>query len=248
MYLINRVLTKALSAFLLCYKPQIRTFLEQANTNVQLTLQKQSAIDRNEQSSQFSNVIFALVLVLTIFKRLWTNVYLLCTTSSLLSQNNWCHLTYTLYNPDTSLRRSVWVGPDGVRLRESSLYFAFNFLINQSVIGNKTFYELNPAVLLTKCKIANCVVKSEERVKVIEISHERGRKELFNSTEQNTDDEFSFNETVICEQNLQQYRSYMIWTELTVEQVYLSRMRQKRSISKTNFLQKKYFCSELKTK
>ena len=46
-----------------------------------------------------------------------------------------------------------------------------------------------------------------------------GWTELFDFTEQNMNDEFSFKGTVISEQNLQQNRSYMIWAELTVEQV-----------------------------
>ena len=38
----------------------------------------------------------------------------LCIGLGLLSQNYWCHVTSTLYKPDTSLRRTVGVGPDGV--------------------------------------------------------------------------------------------------------------------------------------
>ena len=42
------------------------------------------------------------------------NVHLI--GSALLSQNYWCHVTSTLYKPDTSLRRTVGAGPDGIRL------------------------------------------------------------------------------------------------------------------------------------
>ena len=52
-----------------------------------------------------------------------SRVYSVCIGLALLSQNYWCRLTSTLYKPDTSLRRTVGVGPDGVRLRESSLYY-----------------------------------------------------------------------------------------------------------------------------
>ena len=41
---------------------------------------------------------------------------------ALLSQNYWCRLTSTLYKLDTSVRQTVGVGSEGVRLRESSLY------------------------------------------------------------------------------------------------------------------------------
>ena len=37
----------------------------------------------------------------------------------IISQNYWYHVTSTLYKPDTSLRQTVVVGPDGVCLRES---------------------------------------------------------------------------------------------------------------------------------
>ena len=40
----------------------------------------------------------------------------------ILSQNYSCNLTSTLYKPGTSLRRTAGVGPDGIRLRESSLH------------------------------------------------------------------------------------------------------------------------------
>ena len=40
---------------------------------------------------------------------------------ALLSQNYWCRLTSTLYKPDNYQRRTVGVGPDGVRLGESLL-------------------------------------------------------------------------------------------------------------------------------
>ena len=36
-----------------------------------------------------------------------------------LSQNFWCHITTTLYKLDTSLKRTVGVSPDAVRLGES---------------------------------------------------------------------------------------------------------------------------------
>ena len=36
-----------------------------------------------------------------------------------LSQNYWCHVTLTLYKPDTFLRRTVGTGLDGVLLGES---------------------------------------------------------------------------------------------------------------------------------
>ena len=37
-----------------------------------------------------------------------------------LSQNYWCHVTSTLYKPDTSPRRTAVVGPDCVRLIQNS--------------------------------------------------------------------------------------------------------------------------------
>ena len=40
----------------------------------------------------------------------------------ILSQNYWGHVTSTHYKPDTSLRRTVGVGPDGVHLMKNSLY------------------------------------------------------------------------------------------------------------------------------
>ena len=49
-------------------------------------------------------------------------VFSICIGSALLFQNYWCHLTSTLYKPDTSLRRTVGVSPDSVHLRESSLF------------------------------------------------------------------------------------------------------------------------------
>ena len=48
-------------------------------------------------------------------------MYSLCIGSALVSQNYWPHVTSSLYRLDTSLRRTVKLGPDGVRLRESSL-------------------------------------------------------------------------------------------------------------------------------
>ena len=38
-------------------------------------------------------------------------------------QHSWGHVTLTLFKPDTSLRRTAEAGPNGVRLRESWLYW-----------------------------------------------------------------------------------------------------------------------------
>ena len=51
-----------------------------------------------------------------------SRVYSVCVGLALLSQNYCFHLTSTLYKPDTSSRRTIGVGPDGVRLRQSWLY------------------------------------------------------------------------------------------------------------------------------
>ena len=49
-------------------------------------------------------------------------VFIVHQLSFIISQNYRSHATSTLYKPDTSLRRTVELGPDVVRLRESSLY------------------------------------------------------------------------------------------------------------------------------
>ena len=75
------------------------------------------------KNNPFSNIILSQFVVLTTLDRRKTATCIHCASPpALLSQNYWCHLTSTLYKPDTSLRQTVGVGPDGVRLRESSLY------------------------------------------------------------------------------------------------------------------------------
>ena len=43
-------------------------------------------------------------------------IFISCIGSALLSQNYWCHVTSTLYKPDTSLRWTVWAGFDSAIL------------------------------------------------------------------------------------------------------------------------------------
>ena len=74
-----------------------------------------------QKQSIFQYYFFQLV-VLSTLDRLKRDVYSLCIGSALLSQNYKSHVTSTLYKPDISLRRTVELGPDGVRLTESSLY------------------------------------------------------------------------------------------------------------------------------
>ena len=54
----------------------------------------------------------------------------MCIGSASLSQNCHCHVISTLYKPDTSLRQTVGAGPDGVRLRELTV-FTFTFICLQ---------------------------------------------------------------------------------------------------------------------
>ena len=57
-----------------------------------------------------------------------SRVYLVCIGLALLSLNYQCRLTSTLSKPETSLRRTVGVGPDGIRLRRSSLYMYTSYM------------------------------------------------------------------------------------------------------------------------
>ena len=71
----------------------------------------------------FCSVQFVNFAYVNDLKRLRTDVCSSSTGSALiLSQNYSCNLTSTLYKPGTSLRRTAGVGPDGIRLRESSLH------------------------------------------------------------------------------------------------------------------------------
>ena len=53
------------------------------------------------------------------FNRVTWSLYSSCLASALLSRNYCCHVTSTLYKPDTySPGRTVGAGPDGVRVIE----------------------------------------------------------------------------------------------------------------------------------
>ncbi len=107
-----------------------------------LTVQKHLTIDYNEQTSQFSNIFLSQFVgfasVTTLNSTYNRRVFIVHSRSALLSQNYWCHVTSTLYKVDTSLKRTVGAGPDGVRLRESWLY-NFEILVKlcQTVVENR---------------------------------------------------------------------------------------------------------------
>ena len=98
---------------------------------------------------------------LTTLDRLKTDMYSLCTSKALLSQNFRSHVSSTLYKRDTSVGRTVKLGPDGVRLRESSLYCAqestwyFRWLIRDLCSSRVTTLQFD---LLTKILLLYVVV------------------------------------------------------------------------------------------
>ena len=56
------------------------------------------------------------------FKKTWDSRELCTGLTFILCQNYWCHVTPTHREPDTSLRRTVGVGADGVRLSLEKVY------------------------------------------------------------------------------------------------------------------------------
>ena len=113
------------------------------------------------QSNQFSKIILFHFVDSTTLDRLKTIMYSLCTSKALLSQNYRSHVSSTLYKPDTSVGRTVKLGPDGVRLRESSLYCAqestwyFRWLIRDLCSSRVTTLQFD---LLTKILLLYVVV------------------------------------------------------------------------------------------
>ena len=109
----------------------------------------------SHKNNEFSNIILFQFVVLTTCDRLKTDVYSLCIMQlSFIISYYWSHVTSTLYKPDTSIRRTVELGPNVVHRRESSLYCT---VISQaevkfwivSLIINK-YWERNPSETLVR--------------------------------------------------------------------------------------------------
>ena len=69
-----------------------------------------------KKQSIFQYVLYQFVVLMTSGRQKTAMCIQACMGLALLSQNYWCHLTSILYKPDTSLRRTVGVGPNGVLL------------------------------------------------------------------------------------------------------------------------------------